>query len=54
MKNNYLCHAPYIRKSIAYDHDFGYTNCKMMISPGVFFLILIFGVKAQKIAQNEK
>ena len=34
--NNYICHMPYLRNSIAYDHDFWYTY-KMMISPGVFF-----------------
>ena len=35
--NNYICHMPYLRNIIAYDHDFWYT-CKMMISPGVFFI----------------
>ena len=34
--NNYICHMPYLRNIIAYDHDFWYT-CKM-ISPGVFFI----------------
>ena len=26
--NNYICHAPYLRNSIAYDHDFWYTCVK--------------------------
>ena len=26
--NNYICHAPYFRNSIAYDHDFWYTCVK--------------------------
>ena len=25
---NYICHAPYLRNSIAYDHDFWYTCVK--------------------------
>ena len=119
MKNNsYICHAPYIRNSVAYDHDFWYTCvnwgyfqvlfsffknfnflgfqgskraktvqndkkfypscfishqrfiiwlsfmvhlCKMIISPGVFFIFskiwffgLLVGVKGQKVVQNDK
>ena len=27
--NNYMCHVPYIRKSIAYDHGFWYTCVKL-------------------------
>ena len=27
-KNNYICHAPYLRNSIAYDHEFSYTCVK--------------------------
>ena len=26
--NNYICHLPYLRKSVAYDHDFWYTCVK--------------------------
>ena len=28
IKNNYICHASYIKNSIAYDHDFWYTCVK--------------------------
>ena len=28
MKNNYIHHMPYLRNSIAYDHDFWYTIVK--------------------------
>ena len=36
---NYIRHMPYPRNSIgiAYDHDFWFHLCKMMLSPGVFF-----------------
>ena len=26
--NNYICHVPYLRNSIAFDHDFWYTCVK--------------------------
>ena len=57
--DNYICHAPYLRNSIVYDHDFWYT-CVECISWSFFhvFKILIFGavrrVKGQKMAQNDK
>ena len=25
---NYMCHVPYLKNSIAYDHDFWYTCVK--------------------------
>ena len=28
MTKNYICHTPYFRKHISYDHDFWYTNVK--------------------------
>ena len=45
--NNYIHRTSYIRSSIAYDHDFFIHLCKMMISPGVFFIlskIWLFGL----------
>ena len=59
MKNkNYICHAPYLRNSIAYDHEFWYTCVKWWYFEVLFdfFDIFIFpairGVKEQKIAQK--
>ena len=57
--NNYICYVPFVRNSIAYDHDFWYT---LMISPDVMFSFskfwLIFwvvrGVEGQKMVQNDK
>ena len=40
--NNYIHYAPYLRNSIAYDHDFRYT-CVMVICPGAFFSFSKFG-----------
>ena len=61
MKNkNYICHMPYLRNSIAYNHDFWNTCAKWWCLRGFFhfFKILIFwvvsGVKVQKMAQNDK
>ena len=42
MKNNYICHAPYLRKSIAYDHDFWYSCVKLCYLQGIFFIFLKF------------
>ena len=58
--NNYICHMPYLRNSIAYNHDFWNTCAKWWCLRGFFhfFKILIFwvvsGVKVQKMAQNDK
>ena len=38
----YIYHAPYLRNSIAYDHDFWCTCVKMMITPGGFLSVLFF------------
>ena len=57
--NNYICYMPYLRNSVAYDHDFRYF-CKMIISPGVssfvfnFHFLGCYGVKGQKMVQNDK
>ena len=60
MKNNYICHARYLKNSIAYNHEFWY-NCVKWWYIQVFYLffeIFIFQavrwVKGQKTAQNEK
>ena len=62
--NNYICHMPYLKNSIAYNHDFWYTCVKWRYLQSCccffFFMSFIFifwavrGVKRQKIAQNEK
>ena len=57
MKNsNYISYKPYLRNSIAYDHDFWYTCIKCCCFH--FFKILIFGVvsgvEGGKMAQNDK
>ena len=58
--NNYICHTPCFRNSIAYDHDFWYTCIKWWYLQVFFqfFKILIFRavrvVKEQKMAQNDK
>ena len=60
MKNNYIHHMPYLRNSIACDHDFWCTCVKWWYLQAFcsFFKILIFwgvsGVKGQKIVQNDK
>ena len=52
--NNYICHEPYLRNSIAYDHDFWYTNVKWKYFQ-VFFSFFSKLLKiAQKMAQNGK
>ena len=33
--NNYICHMPYLRNSLAYEHDLLHLY-EMMISPDVF------------------
>ena len=53
MKNkNYIRHVPYLRNSIAYNHDFG----TLVISPGILFIFskFVFWVKGQKMAQRDK
>ena len=42
--NNYICHLPYLRKSVAYDHDFWYTCVKWWYISAFFpfFEILSF------------
>ena len=61
MKNsNYICHTPYLRNSIAYDHDSWYICVKRFYLQACFhfFEIFIFGdlrgIKGQKIFQNDK
>ena len=58
-KKNYICHVPYLRNSIVYDHDFWYTCVKWwyLLMIFSFFQILIFlfvrgggGVKVQEMA----
>ena len=36
MKNNYIRYVPYLRNSIAYDHDFWYTCVKWWYLQGYF------------------
>ena len=39
MKNiNYICHAPYLRNNIAYDHDFWYTCVKWWYLQAFFWV----------------
>ena len=58
--NNYMCHVPYLKDSIAYDHDFWYTCVKLWYLQGFFHCFEIFTfwaankVKGEEIAQNEK
>ena len=58
--NNYFCHMPYLRNSIALWSGFLVHLCKMMISPSFFIIFDIFifwavrAVKEQKMAQNDK
>ena len=61
MKNNYIRYVPYLRNSIAYDHDFCGTCVKRWYLQGFFFQffkIFIFWVvrvvKGQKKVQNDK
>ena len=42
MKNNYMCHAPYLRNSVACDHDFLYTCDKWWYLLVFFFLFFVF------------
>ena len=43
MKNDYICHAPYLRNILTYDHDFWYTCVKWWYLQVFFhFLFLIF------------
>ena len=57
-KNNYVCHMPHLRKSIAYDHDFWYTVVKWWYLQAFFFHFPFIGllgeVKWQKTVQNDK
>ena len=49
--NNCMCHVPYLRNSIAYDHDFCYTCVKCWYLPvffSFFFEIFIFGADSAK------
>ena len=53
--NNYIRGAPFLWNSIPDDHDNLVHLCKMMISPGFFFIFRgIKGVKEPKIAENDK
>ena len=55
MKNNYISHAPYLRNSITYDHQFWYTNVKWCYLQQFFpfFKILILGILGGKRAKND-
>ena len=62
--NNYVPHVPYLRNSIAYNHDFWYSCVKwwylqdFFFHFSFFFYIFIFwavrGVKGQKKVQDNK
>ena len=59
MKNNYICLAPYLRNSIAFDHDLWYTIVTWWYLQVFFFIFSKFWFywlleKMAKIAQNEK
>ena len=61
MKNkNYICYVPYLRNSVAYDHDFWYTCVKWWYLQEFFsvfqsFVFLVVrGRKGQKMFQNDK
>ena len=62
MKTNiYIRQVPYLRKNIAYDHDFWYTCVKCWYVQVFFYIFVnfsffrLFGwVKGLKIAQNKK
>ena len=57
--NNYTCRMPYLRNSIAYDHDFWYTFVELWYLHALFFIFSKFwfsgllGAKGQKMFQNE-
>ena len=56
-KDNYICHATYLRNNIVYDHGFWYTCVKWWYVQGFFYIFIFWAVmqvKGQKIAQNEK
>ena len=40
--NNYICHAPYLRNSVAYDHDFWYISVKWWYLQALFSNSLYF------------
>ena len=57
--NNYICHVPYLRNSVPYDHDFWCTCVKRCFFN--FFYVFISwtdrgggGVKRQKVVQDDK
>ena len=52
--NNYICHAPYFRNSIAYDQYGIWSDdyCKMVISPGGFFILIFRAVREVVRAKN--
>ena len=41
MTRKSVSHTPYLRKHTSYDHDF-WDTCKMMTSPGAFFIFSKF------------
>ena len=54
--NNYICHVPYLRNSIAYDHDFWYTCVKwwyLWVFFFHFFKIWFFELLGGKRAKND-
>ena len=59
-KTDYICHVPYLRNSIEYDHYFWYTCAKWWYLQAGFSFFQNFdfwvvgGVKGQKVVQNDK
>ena len=50
-----VCRSPYVRNRTSYYHNFWYTYVKWWYLQGLFFIFSEFwGLKAQKISQNEK
>ena len=42
MKNNYICHTPYLRNSITYGHDFWYNCVKWWYLEAFFYFFEMF------------
>ena len=61
MKNNYICHVPYLRNSIAYDHNLCYLlsnddtcRCFFSVFSKFWFFELLWGKCIKKRVQNNK
>ena len=50
--NNYICHEPYLRNSIAHDHDFWYTSVKWKYFQVFFSFFSKLPKKWPKMAKN--